>query len=142
MADPMTGEDQALGGLLVVTGEGEEQLEDLAALLSESLPAALWLEPTEEAFAERSALACLASGVTVVEVAPSEARVGQLRELADRFGARLLLVRVVAPHALARERARSSAGLDERLVLSSRASFATQLEQVLAAWKRPRERMS
>jgi hypothetical protein len=139
----MVGGDRApVGGLVVVTGHGEERLGYLAALLSESLPEALWIPPPagDEGEQERRlALSHLASGTSVVQVAATDRQVRQFKDLAERAGARFLLVQATPPPASG-ESARLPAALEEDrrhwpcVFVQARSSLTTQLEKVLAAW--------
>jgi hypothetical protein len=131
-----------VGGLLVVTGYGEERLGYLAVLLSESLPRALWASPPESHDSEREiqlALTHLSCGTSVVQVVETDCLVSRFRGLAERTGARFLLVRVLPPLASG-EAPGLPAGLDADgphgpcVRVRTSASLATQFEVVLEAW--------
>jgi hypothetical protein len=141
----MTGRNgrSAVGGLVVLTGYATERLGYLAALLSETLPRAYWAPPPPQDGDERdlrSVLLHLAAGTTVVQVAEADHQVAQLRDLASRVEARFLLV-LSTPPAAPGDAPDPPTSPEEvppapadRVFIHARASLATQLEVVLAAW--------
>lgn len=128
-----------MGGLVVATGYAEERLGYLAALLSETLPKALWALPPELRDSEREirlALSHLVAGTTVIQLAETDRQVGQFRNLAERAGARFLHVLSTPPSALG-DTPRLAPAFDataRRVVVQASASLTTQLKVVLAAW--------
>lgn len=136
----------AVGGLVVATGYAEERLGYLAALLSEALPKALWAPLPQELYDGgrelRLALSHLVAGTTVIQLAKTDRQVVQFRDLAEGAGARFLHVLSTPPSALgdtpdppAASDAANPASA-ERVFVQASASLTTQLEVVLAAWKR------
>ena len=134
-----------VGGVVVVTGYGEERLGYLAALLSEALPEALWVPPPASGEGERErrlARSHLASGISVVQVAATDGQVRQFKDLADRAGARFLLVQATPPSTCGGAAGPPAAPDGDRLgwpcvFVGAGASLTTQLEVVLAAWDQP-----
>lgn len=129
----------AVGGLVVVSGAGEERLGYLAALLSEALPCALWAMPPELHGSEREMRHVrmhLSSGTSVVQVVETERQVSDFAELARRSDARFLLVRVHPPSASEHSSGPPSSRHSPLVRVPTRASLVAQLEIVLAAWKR------
>lgn len=133
----------AVGGLVVLTGYAKERLGYLAALLSETLPKALWALPPELYGNEREirlAHSHLVAGTTVVQLAET-GQLGQFRDLAERAGARFLHVLSTPPSALGDTPDRPMApdathpASLQRVFVQASASLTTQLEVVLAAWK-------
>ena len=132
----------AVGGLMVLTGYAIERQGYLAALLSESLPKALWALPPELHDGEREirlALTHLVAGTTVIQLAESD-QIGQFRDLAERAGARFLHVLSTPPAVLGDSPGQLTA-LDatqsasaQRVFVRANASLSTQLDVVMAAW--------
>lgn len=135
----------AVGGLVVLTGYEIERLGYLAALLSETLPKALWAPPPELHGSEREmglALSHLVAGTTVVQLAEAD-QLGSFQELAERAGARFLHV-LSTPPAAPGEGDPPAPDADDpapagRVLAHASASLTTQLEVVLAAWGRLRD---
>lgn len=132
----------AVGGLMVITGYAIERQGYLAALLSETLPKALWALAPELHGGEReirSALTHLVAGTTVIQLADAD-QLGQFRDLAERAGVRFLHVLSTPPAALGDSPGQPTA-LDatqsasaQCVFVQANASLSTQLEVVTAVW--------
>lgn len=134
----------AVGGLVVLTGYATERLGYLAALLSETLPQALWALPPELQSNERAmrlARSHLGAGTTVVQLAETD-QLGRFRDLAEGAGARFLHVVSTPPSTLGETPNRPTApeaahpASAECVFVQASASLTTQLKVVLAAWRR------
>ena len=157
-----------VGGLIVLTGYASERLGYLAALLSENLAEALWAPSPELKGGEREvrvALRHLLAGTTVVQLAEAS-QLGLFRNLAERSGARFLHVlspppsgpeatseqppepeatseQPPEPEATSEQPPEPEAtqeGRPKYTLIPASASLTTQLDVVMAAWIRPKER--